>query len=87
MEVILPLIIAALLIWLDWYLAKQFYEAAQDKGYDEKKYFWIAFWLNAVGYLLVIALPDRKTPQQPVIITRDAAPVIPQVPSDELPDL
>lgn len=53
------LIILGLVIWLDWYLAQQFYEAARDKGYNDKKYMWICFWLGAVGYLLVIALPDR----------------------------
>lgn len=73
MEFLLLCIVLALLIWLDWYLAKQFEIAAQAKGYEEKKYFWISFWLGMVGYLLVIALPDRAT--------------VIKVPSEELPDL
>ena len=73
MAILLYLIILVFLIWLEWYIAKQFYEAAKAKGYYDKKYFWICFWLTWVGYLLVIALPDRGN-QTPVI-------------SDELPDL
>lgn len=65
--------IIAFLIWLDWYVAKQFFGAAQAKGYNERKYLWICFWLGFVGYLLVIALPDRGN--SPAAI------------SDELPDL
>lgn len=66
---IIPL---ALLIWLNWYISKQFYEAAQAKGYNDRKYFWICFWLGIVGYLLVIALPNNGS-----IMAM----------SDELPDL
>ena len=70
---ILYLIILAFLIWVEWYIAKQFAEAAKAKGYNDSKYFWICFWLTFVGYLLVIALPDRGN-------------VVPMI-SDELPDL
>ena len=48
-------------------------EAAQKKGHIQKKYFWLCFLLGAVGYLLVVALPDRGNAQQ--------------IASDELPDL
>ena len=70
---ILYLIILALFIWVEWYIAKQFSEAAKAKGYHDSKYFWICFWLTFVGYLLVIALPDRGN-------------IVPMI-SDELPDL
>ena len=46
-------------LWVLWYMAKQFYEVAKAKGYYERKYLWICFWLTFMGYLLVIALPDR----------------------------
>ena len=62
--VIVYLIVLALLIWLDWYIAKQFEEVAQKKGHTQKKYFWLCFLLGAVGYLLVVALPDRGRSQQ-----------------------
>ena len=71
--ILLYLIVLGLLIWLDWYIAKQFEEVAQKKGHTQKKYFWLCFLLAAVGYLLVVALPDRGNTQQ--------------VASDELPDL
>ena len=66
--------IAALIaLWVDYLIAKEFYLVAQAKGYNEKKYLWICFLLTGVGYLLVVALPDRGN-------TVQAA-------SDELPDL
>lgn len=73
MAVIVCLLMAAALICLDYFVAKWFFEAAEAKGYHDRKYFWICFWLGVIGYLLVIALPDRGN--------------VPQVISDELPDL
>ena len=68
--IILFLIIALI---VDFFLAGQFAEAAAAKGYQDKKYYWICFWLGLPGWLLVIALPNRE----------NNVPVI----SDELPDL
>lgn len=62
-----------LYLWIFWYLAKQFFEIAKAKGYSDRKYLWICFWLGLPGWLLVIALPDRA----------NSVPTI----SDELPDL
>lgn len=70
---IVYLIVLGLLIWLDWYIAKQFEEVAQKKGHTQKKYFGLCFLLGAVGYLLVVALPDRGNTQQAA--------------NDELPEL
>jgi hypothetical protein len=57
------------LIFIFWlcislYLAEQFYEVAKEKGYDDRKYFQICFWLGLPGYLLVIALPNRANLMQ-----------------------
>lgn len=60
-------------IWLLLYLAKQFEEAARMKGHYEGKYFWLCFFFSIIGYLLVIALPDRGN--------------TPKAISDELPGL
>lgn len=49
----------AVLVVLAYYIALWFFEVAEEKGYHSKKYFWICFWLGLIGYLLVIALPDR----------------------------
>lgn len=46
---------------INYQLAKQFYLVACNKGYFDKKYKWIPFFCGIAGYLLVIALPDRKT--------------------------
>ena len=72
MEFIIILSCIASLI-LDWFIAKWFMEAAEAKGWKSKKYFWICFLLTGIGYLLVIALPDRGDGQS--------------VTEDELPDL
>ena len=66
-------LIAAALIVLTYYISKWFFEAAEEKGYHDKKYFWICFWLGVVGWILVCALPDRGNSSQ--------------VCPDELPDL
>ena len=73
MEILIILIAAAVALWIAYLVAKEFYLAAQAKGYSEKKYLWLCFLLGVVGYLLVIALPDRGN--------------TPKVISDELPDL
>lgn len=54
-------LILVLIVWLifDGLMAHWFYEAAEAKGYHDRKYFHIAFWFGIAGYLLVIALPDR----------------------------
>ena len=51
--------ILALAIYLQYILASFFANVAEEKGYHEKRYFWTPFWLGIVGYLLVIALPDK----------------------------
>ncbi len=58
--VIVYILIAAAYLTLDYFIAKWFSEAAWDKGFVNRKYFWICFCLGFVGYLLVIALPNRS---------------------------
>ena len=55
---ILCLIAGGLII--NYFIAREFYKAAVEKGYPQDKYLWLPFFLGLVGYLLVIALPDRK---------------------------
>lgn len=71
--IVFALAIVAAAIWVAWYIALQFQVAAKDKGYIEKKYFWLCFLLGMVGYLLVVALPDRGKAAKTV--------------NDDLPDL
>lgn len=55
------LLIAAIVLGLlvDFLAAREFYLAAAMKGWDSKKYFFYAFFLTLIGYLLILALPDR----------------------------
>lgn len=62
MEIFISLIVLILAIVVSYIVAEAFYEAASDKGYNSRKYFWMCFLLGLVGYLLVAALPDRGTP-------------------------
>ena len=78
--ILIYLIILALLIWFWWFMANQFYEAAKAKGYHAKKYFWICFWFGILGYMLVIALPDRGSNMTDRSYTPGAL-------YDDLPDL
>lgn len=58
---------------LAYFTATWFFEVAKEKGYHDKKYFWICFWLGYIGIPLIIALPDRGNAQK--------------VDPDELPEL
>lgn len=69
---------AALLIWIQYLIAREFYVVASAKGYNQKKYLWLPFFLGMIGFLLVVALPDRgKQVQTPRASLKQ----------DELPDL
>ena len=58
--IILLIVLAAIIVVaLTSFLAGCFYEVACEKGFDDQKYYWISFFCGVVGYLLVIALPDR----------------------------
>lgn len=73
MNAIVLLISIAVALWLNWFIAKQFYEVAKEKGFYDSKYQWICFFFGAAGWIMVCALPDRG----------NHVPAI----SDELPDL
>ena len=66
-------IIPAALCFLEYYIAGLFYFIAVDKGYNGKVYLWMCTLLTVVGYMMVIAMPDRSRNQV--------------VAPDELPDL
>ena len=52
-------ILTALMLYLEFLIAAYFYGAAVDKGYPDPFYLKLAFWIPVIGYLLVIALPNR----------------------------
>ena len=58
---LLYFVILAALIFLNYTIAKKFEEIVFDKGYGkELKAFHMCFWLGIVGYLYVIALPNKN---------------------------
>ncbi len=57
---IVPIILLVVYFLIEYFVAGWFYEVVEAKGYRDRKYFWICFWLGIVGYLLVIALPNRS---------------------------
>ena len=59
MPVYLWVIAAVMALLLDFLLASEFYKIAIIKGWASKKYFVYAFFFTLVGYLMVLALPDR----------------------------
>lgn len=56
----LTLVTVALYFVINYFISKSFQDAAIEKGYNNEKYFWFCFFFNMAGYLLVVALPDRK---------------------------
>ena len=42
-----------------YFVACEFYKVAVMKGWAQRKYFFFAFFLTLIGYLLITALPDR----------------------------
>lgn len=59
MRVFLLIVVGLVILALDFFVAKEFYLAAATKGWASKKYFFFAFFLTVIGYLMIIALPDR----------------------------
>ena len=67
--IILGIVALVVDIMIARYIANCFYEIACMKGFHDKCYFWLPFLFGIVGYLLVVALPDRNkessTPSKP----------------------
>lgn len=74
LELLLLIPIIALLV-LDYFIAEEFRAIARMKGYCGRRYFWWSFFLGFIGYLMVVALPERcchrEAPCPPVPPCRD----------------
>ena len=53
------ILIIIVILACNLFLASEFSQAAQDKGYGDTKYWWICFLLGIAGWILIAALPDR----------------------------
>ena len=58
METFLTVLFIIIVIVIEGFVAFKFEEIAKMKGH--KEYFWWCFWLGPVGWMMVIALPDRN---------------------------
>lgn len=77
--VFLYILAGILVIVIQAYLATVFSNIAQEKGYDDSKYFLLPLFFGIIGYLAVVALPDRGNEQEKVVVTIPATPnAIPQ---------
>jgi hypothetical protein len=55
------IVIIAVALVIDYFVAKAFQDIATMKGHSETKYFWYSFFLGFIGYLMVVALPTNTT--------------------------
>lgn len=61
MGILLIVVLIAVILIIQYYVAERFEEVAFLKGYDESMHcFAMCFWLGIVGYLYVIALPVKE---------------------------
>ena len=75
-------LIIVLIIWL--IAAFEFWEIARMKGHEKTRYFWYSFLFGLVGWMMVIALPDRAESSNAASgQSDDGGGSV----SDELPDL
>lgn len=51
----------SVVIWIDGFVACEFFALAVDKGYTRSTYLWICFLLTIIGYFLIIATPNMKS--------------------------
>ena len=56
---------AIVLLIADYFIATEFAQIAEMKGYYDRRYFWFTFLFGIAGMLMVVALPlkDNKTTQ------------------------
>lgn len=67
--VIFAIVISAIaFVVLSFFVAREFEDIAEMKGYYEKKYFWWTFLLGPIGMLMVVALPNLNKTTQTVIV-------------------
>lgn len=60
LTLVLWLIIVAIVIFINYRAAKKFERIAADKGYVNEHVFAWCFWLPAIGYFMVMAMPKKN---------------------------
>lgn len=56
--VMIIMVILAIVIWFK--ICRNMKRIAADKGYPERRWFHYCFWLGMVGFLMIIAMPDKN---------------------------
>ena len=65
------IILALALLVIHYFVAEEFYKVAAMKGWPLKKYRIMALGLWLIGYLLIVALPDRTGDSMTAVISDD----------------
>ena len=60
MIILTSILSLVIVLAINWFAAKEFKKIASYKGYDDEKYFWWSFLAGPIGYLMVVALPNKK---------------------------
>ena len=68
---ILVFLVAIIVIAIGAFIASEFGNIAEDKGYDRIKYFWCTFLFGIAGMLMVIALPKKEVSDSPKKIAEE----------------
>lgn len=73
------------MLFIAWLISSEFQFIAEQKGHVSRKYFWFCFLFGIIGYLMVIALPDRRASYTPPQAPRVPAPTETPISSVETP--
>lgn len=71
MTTVLWIVIILALLAVHYFVAGEFYKVAAMKGWSQKKYFYMALGTWLVGYLLIVALPDRTGDSMTAVVSDD----------------
>ena len=71
MSVLIWCVIILIVLVAHCWVVIEFYNVAKMKGWSQKKYLIMAACLWLVGYLLIIALPDRAGGEMTAVISDD----------------
>lgn len=72
-----------------FFAANAFHDIAILEGFPSLKYFWWSFLFGIIGYLLVIALPDKNQQKihETMMESNEKSKNMVEIEDDELPDL
>ena len=71
MSVLIWCVIILIVLVAHYWTVIEFYNVAKMKGWSQKKYLIMAACLWLVGYLLIIALPDRAGSEMSAVVSDD----------------